>query len=172
MKFFFLFFCCSHCYSPNSPKVSLFGVVLSTTGLLLSALYIQLSTDSSIVVLYLTIGLLTGLGFGLTYLPAMDIVQHFFNRRLGLAMDVLPAAVRGLASLSSCPSSTSPPSTSVSLALLSLSNCRCSLLFCPFVQVHQHHLNTNSVIISLIQNAGYQAITKRLRECQKTHLWM
>ena len=36
--------------------------------------------------LYLTIGLLTGLGFGLMYLPAMDIVEHFFSRRLGLAM--------------------------------------------------------------------------------------
>ena len=64
----------------------MFGVLLSTTGLLLAALYIQLSTDPSIVVLYLTIGLLTGLGFGLMYLPAMDIVQHFFTRRLGLAM--------------------------------------------------------------------------------------
>ena len=54
-------------------------------GLVLSALYIQFST-ASILVLYLTIGLFTGLGFGLMYLPAMDIVEHFFSRRLGLAM--------------------------------------------------------------------------------------
>ena len=62
------------------------GVLLATTGLLLSALYIQLSTAPYIVVLYITIGLITGLGFGLMYLPAMDIVDHFFSRRLGLAM--------------------------------------------------------------------------------------
>jgi len=67
-------------------KVTLAGVLLATTGLLLSALYIQLSTAPCIVVLYITIGLLTGLGFGLMYLPAMDIVEHFFSRRLGLAM--------------------------------------------------------------------------------------
>ena len=67
-------------------KVSLAGVLLATTGLLLAALYIQVSTTLHIVVLYLTIGLLTGLGFGLMYLPAMDIVDHFFSRRLGLAM--------------------------------------------------------------------------------------
>ena len=67
-------------------KVSLAGVVLATIGLLLPALYIQISTAPSIVVLYLTIGILTGLGFGLMYLPAMDIVDHFFSRRLGLAM--------------------------------------------------------------------------------------
>ena len=40
------------------------------------------------MVLYITIGLLTGLGFGMMYLPAMDIVNHFFSRRLGLAMGV------------------------------------------------------------------------------------
>ena len=62
------------------------GVLLATTGLLLSALYIQLSTAPYIVVLYITIGLITGLGFGLMYLPAVDIVEHFFSRRLGLAM--------------------------------------------------------------------------------------
>ena len=67
-------------------KVSLAGVLLATTGLLLAALYIQVSTAPHIVVLYLIIGLLTGLGFGLMYLPAMDIVDHFFSRRLGLAM--------------------------------------------------------------------------------------
>jgi len=67
-------------------KVTLAGVLLATGGLLLSALYIQLSISPSIIVLYLTIGLLTGFGFGLMYLPAMDIVEHFFSRRLGLAM--------------------------------------------------------------------------------------
>ena len=67
-------------------KVTLAGVLLATTGLLLSALYIKLSTAPSIVVLYITIGLVTGLGFGLMYLPAVDIVEHFFSRRLGLAI--------------------------------------------------------------------------------------
>ena len=66
-------------------KVTLAGVLLATTGLLLSALYIQLSTAPCIVVLYITIGLLTGLGFGLMYLPAVDIIGHFFSRRFGLA---------------------------------------------------------------------------------------
>ena len=65
--------------------MTLAGVLLATMGLVLSALYIQVST-ASILVLYLTIGLFTGLGFGLMYLPAMDIVEHFFSRRLGLAM--------------------------------------------------------------------------------------
>ena len=72
--------------SYNHRKVTLAGVFLATTGLLLSALYIQLSTAPYIVVLYITIGLITGLGFGLMYLPAVDIVEHFFSRRLGLAM--------------------------------------------------------------------------------------
>ena len=67
-------------------KVTLAGVLLATTGLLLSALYIKLSTAPSIVVLYITIGLVTGLGFGLMDLASMDIVEHFFSRRLGLAM--------------------------------------------------------------------------------------
>ena len=65
------------------------GVLLAATGLLLSALYIQLSTAPYIVVLYITIGLITGLGFGLMYLPAMDIVEHFFSRRLGLATGLI-----------------------------------------------------------------------------------
>ena len=66
---------------------TLVGVLLATLGLLLSGLYIQLVTsEPDILVLYATVGLLTGLGFGLMYLPAMDIVEHYFSRRLGLAM--------------------------------------------------------------------------------------
>ena len=79
--------------SYNHRKVALAGVFLATTGLLLSALYIQLSTAPSIVVLYITIGLLTGLGFGLMVLPAMDIVEHFFSRRLGLATGLATSGV-------------------------------------------------------------------------------
>ena len=75
--------------SYNHRKVTLVGVLLATTGLLLSALYIQLSTAPYIVVLYITIGLITGVGFGLMYLPAMDIVEHFFSRRLGLATGLI-----------------------------------------------------------------------------------
>ena len=72
--------------SSSHRKVTLAGVLLATVGLLLSAAYINISLAPCIIVLYLTIGLLTGLGFGLMYLPAMDIVEHFFSRRLGLAM--------------------------------------------------------------------------------------
>ena len=72
--------------SSSHRKVTLAGVLLATVGLLLSAAYIHISLAPCIIVLYLTIGLLTGLGFGLMYLPAMDIVEHFFSRRLGLAM--------------------------------------------------------------------------------------
>ena len=75
--------------SYNHRKVTLAGVLLATTGLLFSALYIKLSTAPSIVVLYITIGLVTGLGFGLMDLASMDIVEHFFSRRLGLAMGLV-----------------------------------------------------------------------------------
>ena len=69
--------------------VTLAGVLMATLGLLLAGFYIQLvPSEPSIFVLYATVGLITGLGFGLMYLPAMDIVEHYFNRRLGLAMGV------------------------------------------------------------------------------------
>ena len=78
--------------------VTVLGVAVSSTGLVLAAAYIHLTTAPSIVVLYLSVGLLTGLGFGLMYLPAWDIVEVYFDRRLGLATGVA-AAGSGLGQL-------------------------------------------------------------------------
>ena len=54
--------------------------MLSSLGLLVSGLYIQLVAYPNILVLYLTVGVATGFGFGLMFLPAMDIVEHYFSR--------------------------------------------------------------------------------------------
>ena len=78
------------------------GVVTASAGLLGAAAYIHLaSTDRprsaaaseanmtststssghpNIVVLYATVGLLTGLGFGLTYLPSMTVTQPCYDQ--------------------------------------------------------------------------------------------
>ena len=87
------------------------GVLLATAGLLSAGLYIQLwprpaltlgnqtsqdlaVTNSptqhhpNILVLYLTVGTLTGIGFGLTYLPSMTIMKLHFDRNLGLALGI------------------------------------------------------------------------------------
>ena len=53
----------------------------------------------NILVLHISIGVLTGLGFGLKYLPAMDIVKVYFDSNLELANGIA-AAGSGLASLS------------------------------------------------------------------------
>ena len=75
------------------------GVVTASAGLLGAAAYIHLtSTDRprsaaeanmtststssghpNILVLYATVGLLTGLGFGLTFLPSMTVTQPCYN---------------------------------------------------------------------------------------------
>ena len=68
--------------------LSLLGALLATLGLLLAGLYIELASSPQILFLHLTVGLTTGLGFGLLYLPAMDIVEHYFSKRLGLAMGI------------------------------------------------------------------------------------
>ena len=62
------------------------GVVMASAGLLSAGLYIDYSPHQpNILVLYLTVGLLTGLGFGLTYLPSITILKMHFDRKLGLA---------------------------------------------------------------------------------------
>ena len=82
------------------------GVLLATAGLLSAGLYVDLTASGeqglnrnttsgyhnvngdrhpNILVLYLTVGLLTGLGFGLTYLPSMTIMKMHFDRNLGIA---------------------------------------------------------------------------------------
>ena len=62
------------------------GSLLATFGLLLAGLYIDLLSGDQIAVLYVTIGVLSGLGFGLLCLPAIDILQFHFSARLGLAL--------------------------------------------------------------------------------------
>ena len=76
------------------------GVLLSSTGLLTTGVYIDMTSFTSddlgqdncsssssvtvtptdhdpphILILYLTVGLMTGLGFGLTYLPIITIIK-------------------------------------------------------------------------------------------------
>ena len=99
------------------------GVVMSTIGLIIAGLYIQMTTDHhhppnttahhgfisgtptgsvdhleilegpapNILVLHISIGVMTGLGFGLMYLPAMDIVKVYFDANLGLANGIAAA---------------------------------------------------------------------------------
>ena len=66
----------SLCYSRWGHRpVTILGAVLSAAGLLGAAVYIHLSLAPSILVLYVCVGLVTGLGFGLMYLPAWDIIE-------------------------------------------------------------------------------------------------
>ena len=71
--------------------VTICGVLLSSSGLLIAAAYIHLSSSPSIFVLYITVGFITGLGFGLMYLPAWDIIEIYFDKRLGFATGVAAA---------------------------------------------------------------------------------
>ena len=71
--------------------VTIVGVIFSTAGLLTAAVYIHLSSSPSIFVIYVTIGLLTGVGFGLMYLPAWDIIEVYFDKKLGLATGIAAA---------------------------------------------------------------------------------
>jgi len=65
------------------------GVFISSLGLLIAGGYIHLSsihkTPPNILVLHLTVGVMVGLGFGLIYLPSIDILKLYFDRKLGLA---------------------------------------------------------------------------------------
>uniref|UniRef100_UPI003AAFA220 monocarboxylate transporter 12-B-like n=1 Tax=Centroberyx gerrardi TaxID=166262 RepID=UPI003AAFA220 len=58
------------------------GGLLSSTGLLLS------SFTSSLELLYLSMGVLTGLGFALCYTPAIAMVGCYFGRRKALAYGI------------------------------------------------------------------------------------
>ncbi|KAL3045982.1 hypothetical protein OYC64_004066 [Pagothenia borchgrevinki] len=63
-----------------SPRVAVMGGgLLSSVGLLLS------SFSNSLELLYLTMGVLTGLGFALCYTPAVAMVGCYFRRRQALA---------------------------------------------------------------------------------------
>ncbi|KAK2189446.1 hypothetical protein NP493_106g02042 [Ridgeia piscesae] len=59
------------------------GVVISTTGMLAS------SFVPTISLLYLTYGLLTGLGISLVYTPSMIILGHYFKRHLGVVNGIV-----------------------------------------------------------------------------------
>ncbi|KAL0964561.1 hypothetical protein UPYG_G00325650 [Umbra pygmaea] len=66
-----------------STQATLFiGGVLSSTGLILS------SFATSLEYLYLTLGVLTGLGFALSYTPAVAMVGSYFNERKALAYGI------------------------------------------------------------------------------------
>ena len=71
--------------------VSMAGTLLAMAGLAAAGLYISLTNEPAIEVLYLCVGILTGFGFGLMYLPAMDIVERYFHKRLGLANGIAAA---------------------------------------------------------------------------------
>ena len=66
--------------SSSGAKCSLIFSYFS--GLLISGLYIESGpTVQNILVVHISVGGLVGLGFGLMYLPAMDIVPHYFDHR-------------------------------------------------------------------------------------------
>eukprot|EP00088_Acartia_fossae_P050985 TRINITY_DN5723_c0_g1_i1.p1 TRINITY_DN5723_c0_g1~~TRINITY_DN5723_c0_g1_i1.p1 ORF type:complete len:537 (+),score=99.89 TRINITY_DN5723_c0_g1_i1:266-1876(+) len=71
--------------------VTIVGVTLSTLGLLFAGFSIEYLDPPSLPILYVTVGLMTGLGFGLMYLPAMDIIELYFDRNLGLATGIAAA---------------------------------------------------------------------------------
>ena len=56
------------------------GVVMATAGLLIAGFSIEFLHPPSLAILYLSIGVMTGLGFGLMYLPAMDIIELYFDK--------------------------------------------------------------------------------------------
>ena len=62
--------------------VTIGGAVLAATGLAVSA------AADSIIVLYFTVGVLTGLGFGLIYLPAIVSVSIYFEKKRGFATGI------------------------------------------------------------------------------------
>jgi len=62
--------------------VTIAGSILAAAGLALSC------AANSIVVLYFTIGILTGLGFGLIYLPAIVSVSIYFEKKRAFATGI------------------------------------------------------------------------------------
>ena len=58
------------------------GAILAAAGLALSL------AATSVIVLYFTIGILTGLGFGLIYLPAIVSVSIYFEKKRAFATGI------------------------------------------------------------------------------------
>ena len=71
--------------------VTLAGTLVAMFGLAAAGLYISFADEPAIVILYICVGGFTGFGFGMMYLPAIDIVEHWFSRRLGLANGIAAA---------------------------------------------------------------------------------
>ena len=85
------------------------GVVIASAGLFIGGLYIKLEGDHTappdnrtdnqtasgdigshpnIIVLYASVGVMTGVGFGFTYLPSVDILKMRFDKNLVLACGI------------------------------------------------------------------------------------
>jgi len=62
--------------------VTIGGAILAATGMALSA------AANSIIILYFTVGVLTGLGFGLIYLPAIVSVSIYFEKKRAFATGI------------------------------------------------------------------------------------
>ena len=71
--------------------VSVAGTLLAMAGLAAAGLYISLVNEPTIGIIYLCVGILTGFGFGMMYLPAMDIIEHYFSSRLNTASGIATA---------------------------------------------------------------------------------
>ena len=68
--------------------VSVAGTILAMAGFAAAGLYVSLANEPAIEVLYGLIGLLSGFGFSLMYLPAMVIIERYFKDNLGLASGI------------------------------------------------------------------------------------
>lgn len=112
-------------------RTTLFGGILAASGMLLSSFL----TDN-VAALYLTYGLMYGLGAALTYTPSLAILGHYFKRYLGLVNGVvtagssaftiaMPAFLNWLVEVAGL------PSTLRVLALMSSFIILCALLFKP-----------------------------------------
>ena len=71
-------------------KTSLMGATFTTSGFLLSALFVHLELKQ-IILFYFATGGLAGMGFGLMYLPAMSVIDHWFSNNMGLATGIAAA---------------------------------------------------------------------------------
>ncbi|KAE8284399.1 Monocarboxylate transporter 7 [Larimichthys crocea] len=65
-----------------------FQLVVMVGGLLISVGTIATSFTSSINQIYITYGIIAGLGYCLTFLPTVTILSHYFNRRRSLVTAV------------------------------------------------------------------------------------
>ena len=66
------------------------GGITSMAAFLLSALLVYLEVKE-VVYYFLVTGGIAGLGFGLIYFPAMEIIKHWFSKNIGLAAGIATA---------------------------------------------------------------------------------